>query len=278
MKNKFSSSAAVTVSAWIISSFLRSLFKGAVFGYGMSVLKDSLGIAISLFLGFLFYHKAIEKKKMRVGVTTLFSLLTGSLCFVVMIFLREYFTLRSILKPVIMFTVSLLVFSKNLSVKKDSGNKTSNGRLKKILEKYYPSFSAIVIICYIIYTALFVCLAGFINDWDLRAERIVTLTLYSALFSIFYMYIYFLPYLTANKKEHLQKRAIYILNIFAGWTIIAWIIALIWANTVSKQAVVAEHIISESGADELKKYKALLDDGIITPEEFESKKKKLLEL
>ena len=31
-----------------------------------------------------------------------------------------------------------------------------------------------------------------------------------------------------------------------------------------------------SSADELRKYKALLDDGIITQEEFETKKKELL--
>lgn len=35
---------------------------------------------------------------------------------------------------------------------------------------------------------------------------------------------------------------------------------------------------AQSNADELKKYKELLDNGIITPEEFESKKKQLLGL
>lgn len=278
MKNKFSSSAIVTAIAWIISSLFRSLFKGAVFNYGMDVLTDSLLVALSLFFGFLIYHKVIKKNKMRGGVIALFSLLTGLLYFVLMLFLRGYFTLHSILKPVLLFAVSLAVFSKNLSVKKDFGNKASNSRLKKFFGKYYPSFLTVIIVGYLIYTALFVCLFGFINDWDLGVERVIGLTLSSALFSILYMYIYFLPYLIANKKEHLQKRAIYILNIFAGWTIIAWIIALIWANAEPKQAVVVERTISESSADELKKYKDLLDSGIITAEEFESKKKKLLDL
>lgn len=278
MKNKFSSSAIVTAIAWIISSLFHSLFKGAVFNYGMYVLTNSLWAALSLFLGFLIYHKVIKKNKMRGGVVALFSLLTGLLCFVLMFFLRGNFTLRSILKPVLLFAVSLLVFSKNLSEKKDFANKASNSRLKKVFEKYYPSFLTVIIIGYLIYTAFFVCLFGFINDWDLSVERVIGLTLSGALFTILYMYIYFLPYLIANKKEHLQKRAVYILNIFAGWTIIAWIIALIWANTEPKQAVVVERTISESSADELKKYKDLLDSGIITAEEFEIKKKKLLDL
>ncbi len=38
-----------------------------------------------------------------------------------------------------------------------------------------------------------------------------------------------------------------------------------------------EPVKAVSSADEIRKFKALLDDGIITPEEFEEKKKKLLE-
>jgi predicted Zn-dependent peptidase len=39
------------------------------------------------------------------------------------------------------------------------------------------------------------------------------------------------------------------------------------------------HIINQSSpADEIRKYKELLDDGVITQEEFEQKKKQLLGL
>lgn len=44
------------------------------------------------------------------------------------------------------------------------------------------------------------------------------------------------------------------------------------------KSVVVENIISTSNADELKKYMELLDSGIITQEEFEQKKKQLLDL
>lgn len=47
-------------------------------------------------------------------------------------------------------------------------------------------------------------------------------------------------------------------------------------NTSSKKNT--ETIIHDSNADELKKYKDLLDEGIITQEEFDAKKKQLLGL
>lgn len=44
------------------------------------------------------------------------------------------------------------------------------------------------------------------------------------------------------------------------------------------KSTIIENIISTSNADELKKYKDLLDSGIITQEEFDAKKKQLLGL
>ena len=39
--------------------------------------------------------------------------------------------------------------------------------------------------------------------------------------------IYFIP--TIFGWEHKDKNAIFILNLFLGWTFIGWVIALIWA-------------------------------------------------
>ena len=44
------------------------------------------------------------------------------------------------------------------------------------------------------------------------------------------------------------------------------------------KGTVVENVIATSNADELKKFKELLDDGIITQEEFDAKKKQLLGL
>ncbi len=41
--------------------------------------------------------------------------------------------------------------------------------------------------------------------------------------------LYFIPTVVAFQKNHINKTAIFILNIFLGWTFIGWVIALIWS-------------------------------------------------
>ena len=41
--------------------------------------------------------------------------------------------------------------------------------------------------------------------------------------------LYFLPAIVGRKKKN--KTAILVLNFFLGWTLIGWIIALVWATT-----------------------------------------------
>jgi ABC-type branched-subunit amino acid transport system permease subunit len=43
------------------------------------------------------------------------------------------------------------------------------------------------------------------------------------------LFFYFLPTYTANKRNHPQKQPISIINLFLGWTLIGWVIALAWA-------------------------------------------------
>lgn len=130
---------------------------------------------------------------------------------------------------------------------------------------YYRSFTIISIIYSLVF-AVSPVLIPYIDEVEKGILSIISL-----LFSKLFISLYFLPYLTANKKNHLQTRAIYILNIVAGWTILAWILALIWANTESKAQTALQ-----SNADELRKFKDLLNNGVITQEEFDAKKKQLL--
>ena len=44
--------------------------------------------------------------------------------------------------------------------------------------------------------------------------------------------IYFTPTIIAYSREKRNANAILVLNIFLGWTIIGWLIALIWAFTI----------------------------------------------
>jgi|TARA_Y100000310_G_scaffold270565_1_gene284495 hypothetical protein len=40
---------------------------------------------------------------------------------------------------------------------------------------------------------------------------------------------YFVPTLVAVMRDHKNKSAIIVLNIFTGWTFIGWVVSLVWA-------------------------------------------------
>lgn len=42
---------------------------------------------------------------------------------------------------------------------------------------------------------------------------------------------YLLPTIVANVRKHRNTGAIFVLNLFLGWTFLGWLIALIWSNT-----------------------------------------------
>lgn len=48
---------------------------------------------------------------------------------------------------------------------------------------------------------------------------------------IVYFLIYFLPAIVARNRRHRQEMAIGILNLLLGWTVIGWVVALVWACT-----------------------------------------------
>jgi Superinfection immunity protein len=45
----------------------------------------------------------------------------------------------------------------------------------------------------------------------------------------FWFVMYFLPSIIAFAKSKRDRLAIFLLNFFLGWSVIGWIIALIWA-------------------------------------------------
>lgn len=83
------------------------------------------------------------------------------------------------------------------------------------------------------------------------------------------IFLYFLPGLIAGKRKHKYSLLITILNFFLGWTIFGWLGLLVWAliDTTPKS----------SGVDELKTLAELKEKGIISEEEFELKKKNLMD-
>lgn len=43
--------------------------------------------------------------------------------------------------------------------------------------------------------------------------------------------VYIVPSLVAEKRRHRNFKAILVLNIFLGWTLLGWVAALVWAST-----------------------------------------------
>ena len=104
--------------------------------------------------------------------------------------------------------------------------------------------------------------------------------------------IYFLPSLIALSRKKTNGAAIILLNFFLGWTFIGWIVSLIWAClkdnethtiVVNNTPYVKDEnsLLQKNDFDEklnsLQKLKDLLDSGILSQEEFEQQKSKLLQ-
>ncbi|PIP19795.1 MAG: hypothetical protein COX41_01060 [Candidatus Omnitrophica bacterium CG23_combo_of_CG06-09_8_20_14_all_41_10] len=41
--------------------------------------------------------------------------------------------------------------------------------------------------------------------------------------------LYFLPTFIAFLRHHKNKLAIFLLNLFLGWTILGWVVSLVWS-------------------------------------------------
>lgn len=89
---------------------------------------------------------------------------------------------------------------------------------------------------------------------------------------------YLVPTIIAVKRQHLQKVPIILVNILLGWSLIGWVVALVWACMQNKPKVI--HMYNESIStdlgEKLKSLGKLRKDGLITDEEYESKKSELL--
>ena len=48
---------------------------------------------------------------------------------------------------------------------------------------------------------------------------------------LIFLAIHFLPSFVAGARNHISTLAIFMLNLLLGWTVIGWVVALIWACT-----------------------------------------------
>jgi T4 superinfection immunity protein/putative oligomerization/nucleic acid binding protein len=133
-------------------------------------------------------------------------------------------------------------------------------------------------------------------------------------FIIFWGCLYFLPTIIAMIRNKSNRGAIFLLNLFLGWTFVGWIVSLVWAvaaesqpqqviinnttpvsnsvparesqqatfvrttaPTLQKAASNATKPLShQDKIDQLRQLKDLLDSGALTQEEFERQKAGIL--
>ena len=128
----------------------------------------------------------------------------------------------------------------------------------------------------------------------------------SAIVIVISLISYFLPTVIAMLRGKSNTFAILLLNLFLGWTFIGWIVALVWSvtNDNKSQTIVVNNnssiepknefkTLTSSGVNyeqidnsnlnshqekikNLKKLKQLLDDGILSQEEFIEQKNQIL--
>ena len=100
---------------------------------------------------------------------------------------------------------------------------------------------------------------------------------------IILMAIYFLPTSIASSKKHKNTGAIAVINLFLGWTFLGWVIAL--AIALSHDDTKQEHLEKDDNSNDdfeytterLENIKKLLDNDLITEEEYDKKRIDILQ-
>lgn len=90
--------------------------------------------------------------------------------------------------------------------------------------------------------------------------------------------IYLIPSIIAIERKSDSKLLIILLNVFLGWSLVCWVIALIWSLTKNEQPqeIFVSNKKEEVNLEQLEKLSDLLQKNIITETEFEVQKKKIL--
>ena len=88
--------------------------------------------------------------------------------------------------------------------------------------------------------------------------------------------IYFIPSIIAIYfREHPSQTAIFVVNLFLGWSLLGWVVALAWSLTNPTKEIINNQP-PQSAADEIQKLASLKEQGLLTDEEFTNKKSEIL--
>lgn len=86
--------------------------------------------------------------------------------------------------------------------------------------------------------------------------------------------VYFIPTIVAYGNNN--STTVFLVNLFFGWTLIGWVIALILAFADSKPVVVVQQNDKASKYDQLEKLNQLREKGVLSTEEFIIEKEKIM--
>ncbi len=118
----------------------------------------------------------------------------------------------------------------------------------------------------------------------------------AATFFVWAPLLYLLPTYEAWKRKQPNLVSIFALNLLLGWTLIGWVVSLVWAlKAIDPEAAArgsvdpwaprepthapppaAQPALRASMADELRKLSELKTDGVLTSAEFDEAKAKIL--
>lgn len=87
--------------------------------------------------------------------------------------------------------------------------------------------------------------------------------------------IYCLPLMIAFYRGHEKYTTIFLLNLFLGWTMVVWVVCLIWAllGAPSRRAESSSY----SKYEDLERLSRLKSSGDLTEAEYQTEKSRLLE-
>jgi hypothetical protein len=91
--------------------------------------------------------------------------------------------------------------------------------------------------------------------------------------------LYLLPTYEAWRNKHPNAASIALLNVFLGWSLIGWVVSLVWAfkhQDAPAPMMTPRAAQPLSVTDELEKLASLLERGILTQQEFEQQKRAIL--
>jgi hypothetical protein len=95
------------------------------------------------------------------------------------------------------------------------------------------------------------------------------------------LFIYFLPSVVGWNKRN--SESIIAINFFLGWTFVGWVVCLAWAlmSDYNRSPPLIQRITQvpkdEDKFDKLKKLKELLDNGVLSDDEYKVEKYKILQ-